>query len=183
MVEREDLVSFALLCQSDQACVREVGRQICICAQNTFDFSSRARYLERNLEYASLDVCQHCPAGTLHMPKQIAGFGNDRLACDQWAVYVFYSTHRPAMIALVPIQERDDHAGVKQNRFHRPKFFKCFLFEPKSRTSEENSPKPMMRCDTGRAELHASSSFMPSRTISEGERPRRRIRRFNASSD
>ena len=45
---------------------------------------------------------------------------------------------------LAAVQERNDETCVKQDRLHRPKFLRCFLFDPRSGTPDLNLPRPMM---------------------------------------
>jgi hypothetical protein len=85
---------------------------------------------------------------------------------------------------LAAVQQGNDHAGIEQNRFHRPKSRKCFLLEPRSEIPVRKRPKPMTPCFFRRKRV-ASRMRRPSRTTCEGVQPSSRtsaVRRFRERS-
>jgi hypothetical protein len=44
---------------------------------------------------------------------------------------------------LAAVQQGNNETCVEQDRLHRPKFRRCFLFDPRSDTPDLNLPRPM----------------------------------------
>jgi hypothetical protein len=76
------------------------------------------------------------------------------------------------VMPLTAVEEGDDHSRIEQYGSHLPKPSRCFGFDPRSRTPEENFPRPAIR-GRRRGGLDVANRRIPCRTISEGLQPRR----------
>jgi hypothetical protein len=69
-VEAENLAGAQLLCQSNEARIREVNRQIAVFPKQPAHWSRRAGKLERNLNQASLHIRQNRLRSARQVAKQ-----------------------------------------------------------------------------------------------------------------
>ena len=77
--------------------------------------------------------------------RQVTGLSDDRFASYERRMDRIDSFCAFPVAAFTPVEQRDDHAGVKQNRLQPPNPLRCFLLEPRSGIPEENLPNPAMR--------------------------------------
>src|SRR5207249_12335787 len=88
-------------------------------------------------------VSEHGGRGARELSQRATALGTDRFAGDQGRLQIADCLGTCLVKLLTPVQKRHDDPGIEQYRLHLPKSRKCFLFEPRSETPEQNLPKPM----------------------------------------
>ena len=125
-----------------QASARSIFRSS-IFSQYLLDTSSVSRKLKRNLENPSGNVLDHRLRRARQVPQQIATLCNDGFASDERRPHFSNRPSTRLVKTLTAVQQRNDETCVEQDRLHRPKFRRCFLFDPRSGTPDSNLPRPM----------------------------------------
>jgi hypothetical protein len=81
----------------------------------------------------------------MQVSRQVTSLSDDRFASYERCREIIDSSCAVLVEAFTPVEQRDDYACVKQDRFQPPNPLRCFLLDPRSGTPEENLPNPAMR--------------------------------------
>lgn len=143
-IEGEDVRGFEMVGEADEAGVGEIDFAIAVFAELAAKFGGILGELVGNRKVAGGDVFDDGFRRTAEIAQQVTSFRDYRFACDQRRLQRLHDFGAGGMKLFISIQQGDDYAGIEKDRFHRPKFRKCFLLEPRSETPEENLPRPMI---------------------------------------
>jgi hypothetical protein len=102
--------------------------------------------LEKNLENPSGDILDDRLGSACKTSQEASALSSHGFPRDHPSIQLADNLRTGSMRPLATIQQRDDHASVQQHWLHRPKPFRCLLFEPRSEIPESNFPKPITLC-------------------------------------
>jgi hypothetical protein len=74
--------------------------------------------VEGDLEDAALDIFDYGFGRACQITQQVATFGDNRLAGDQWPLQYLDRCGAAGMEALAAIEQRHNNPGVQQDRRH-----------------------------------------------------------------
>src|SRR5450755_732507 len=141
-VDSKDVTSAELVREMNQKRIRQIDVSVPILRHNAPHWHRRIRKTNRNEEFAGCYAVQDRLRSSLNISQQVTTLRDDGFAGDQGSADVGHGVGTSRIEAVSRVEQGHDHAGVQQDRLHRPKPFMCSLFDAKSPMPEANFPCP-----------------------------------------
>lgn len=123
-VQREDASGLIVRGHIDEAGVGEVHRHISVLAHEPEHAAGVPREAISDLEDAAVDIVQDRRGSAPDLAQEITALPDDSLAGDECGLEGGHRLDALPVVVLRPVEQRDDAAGVEQNRGQRPNPFR-----------------------------------------------------------